>query len=115
MSYCPRQCQNLRNKVYGLLALVGNIADLDVWLTPDSSKSESEVFHNATVAMVYRDGKNLKCLIGAQYGAAYEKWASWDRNFGVSLTRPEANTESSRLMIHDLFDASRGREAEYQL
>jgi hypothetical protein len=40
LSYSFRQCQNPRDKVYGLLALIGDISDLDLWLTPDYSKSE---------------------------------------------------------------------------
>jgi hypothetical protein len=115
LSYGPRQCQNPRDKVYGLLALIGNISDLDFWLTPDYSKSENEVFYDTTIAMLYRERKSLKCLTGAQYGAGKNKWASWVRNFGTPLPQLDADTGSNRLMIYDLFDASKGRKANFEI
>jgi hypothetical protein len=115
LSYGPRQCQNPRDKVYGLLALIGSISELDFWLTPDYSKSENEVFYDTTIAMLYREWKSLKCLTGAQYGAGENKWASWVRNFGTTLTQSDADTGSNRLMVYELFDASQGRRANFEL
>jgi hypothetical protein len=112
--YGQRQCHNHRDKIYGLLALIGDITDLDLWLTPDYSKTEEEVFYHATWAMLYRDHRSLKCLTGAQYGAKAGKWASWVRDFGTPLTRSDADTGSNRLMIYDLFNASLGRKASFE-
>lgn len=111
-----RQCQNPRDKIYGLLALVGDISDLDLWLTPDYSKSEGEVFYDATIAMLYREISGLKCLTGAQYGRDHpRKWASWVRDFGTLMTQRVSNIESNRKMIYELFDAAKGTKARYEL
>lgn len=114
ISYGFRQCQNPRDKVYGLLALVGDISELDLWLTPDYTKSEGEVFYNATEAMLYREVHGLKCLTGAQYGPDTRKWASWVRDFGTLMTQRVSDIESNRMMIYDLFDASNGSKARYE-
>jgi len=106
ISYGLRQCQNPRDKVYGLLAIIGNISDLDLWLDPDYSQSVSEVFHQATCAMLYRDVSSLKGLTGACYGPDPKKWASWVRDFGAIMTEIQSTVESNRLMIYDLFNAS---------
>lgn len=115
LSYGSRQCHNPRDKVYGLLAIIGNISDLDLWLTPDYSKSEQEVFYDATVAMLIRDQTSLKCLTGAQYGTALGNWASWVRDFGTTFPHAKAESELNRLMMYDIFDASEGREADFLL
>jgi hypothetical protein len=109
LSYGFRQCQNPRDKVYGLLALIGDVSDLDIWLTPNYSNSVGEVFHDATVAMLYRDMGSLKCLVGEQYGTRPGKWASWVRDFGAPMTQLAADIGSNRLMIYELFNASSGR------
>ncbi|KAH7381210.1 heterokaryon incompatibility protein-domain-containing protein [Phaeosphaeria sp. MPI-PUGE-AT-0046c] len=114
IAYGFRQCQNPRDKVYGLLALVGDISKLDLWLTPDYSKSVGEVFHDATIAMLYREVKTLKCLTGTQYGPSSKKWASWVRDFGT-MTQIVSDIESNRTMIYELFDASKGTKARYEL
>lgn len=114
IAYGFRQCQNPRDKVYGLLAIVGDISDLDLWLTPDYSHSESEVFYDATFAMLHRDISSLKCLTGAQYGPHSKKWASWVRDFGTPMSQGQSDLESNRLMIHDLFNASMGRKSRWE-
>jgi hypothetical protein len=114
LSYGERACQDPRDKVYGLLALIGNISDVDYWLTPDYSKSENKVFYDATVAMLNRDWRSLKCLIGAQYGMKANKWASWVRDFGMPMTHLDTGTGSQRLITYDLFDASRGGKARVE-
>lgn len=114
ITYGFRQCQHPRDKVYGLLAIVGEISDLDLWLTPDYLHSESEVFYDATFAMLHRDISSLRCLTGAQYGPNAEKWASWVRDFGTTMTQGQSDLESNRLMIYDLFDASKGRKSRWE-
>lgn len=114
IAYSFRQCQNPRDKVYGLLALIGNIADLDLWLTPDYSHSEREVFYDATCAMLHRDVCSLRCLTGAQYGPDPKKWASWVRDFGTPMTQGQSDVESNRLMIYDLFDGSAGSKSRWE-
>jgi hypothetical protein len=114
IAYGFRQCQNPRDKVYGLLAVVGDISELDLWLTPDYSHSESEVFHDATYAMLHRDISSLKCLTGAQYGPDSKKRASWVRDFGTPMTQRRSDVESNRLMIYDLFDASLGSKSRWE-
>jgi hypothetical protein len=114
LAYGFRQCQNPRDKVYGLLALIGDISDLDLWLTPDYSKSANEVFYDTTCAMLYRDTHGLKCLTGAQNIFGPDKWASWVRDFGGSMTQLEGDVGSNRLIIYDLFDSSQGRKAKYE-
>lgn len=47
LSYGQRRCHDPRDKIYDLLGLIGDIADVDLWLTPDYSKTEEEVFYNA--------------------------------------------------------------------
>jgi hypothetical protein len=111
LTYGHRQCHNPRDKVYGLLALVGNISKVKFWLTPNYSRSEHHVFYDATRAMLYRDRSSLKCLTGAQYGAGEGKWASWVRDFGTPLIPQDADVGSNRLMLYDLFDASNGTKA----
>jgi hypothetical protein len=100
--------------VYGLLALIGDVSDLDLWLTPNYTKFEHEVFYDATCAMLHRDISSLKCLTGAQNGVGLKKWASWVRDFGVLLTQIEADIGSNRLMLYDLFDASEGSKSRYK-
>lgn len=114
IAYGFRQCQNPRDKVYGLLAIVGDISDQDLWLTPDYLHSESEVFYDATFAMLHRDIFSLKCLTGAQYGPDSKKWASWVRDFGTTMTQRQSDLESNRLMIYDLFNASMGRKSRWE-
>lgn len=106
-------CQNPRDKVYGLLALVGDISNLNLWLTLDYSKSENEVFYDATIAMLYREWRCLKCLTGVQCGLRENKWASWVRDFGTPITRLDADTRSNRLMTYELFDASKGSKTNF--
>ena len=114
ITYGFRQCQNPRDKVYGLLAIVGDVSDLDLWLTPDYSHSESEVFYDATFAMLHRDISSLKCLTGAQYGPDSKKWASWVCDFGTTMTQRQSDLESNMLMIYDLFNASMGRRSRWE-
>jgi hypothetical protein len=114
LSYGERACQDPRDKVYGLLALIGDTSDLDYWLTPDYSKSESEVFYGATVAMLNRDWRSLKCLTGAQYGMKANKWASWARDFAMPMTHLDTGTGSQRLITYELFDASKGGKARVE-
>jgi hypothetical protein len=114
IAYGFRQCQNPRDRVYGLLAIVGDISDLDLWLTPNYSHSEGEVFYDATHAMLNRDMPSLKCLTGAQYGPASTKWASWVRDFGTPMTQRRSDVESNRLMIYDLFNVSLGRKSRWE-
>jgi hypothetical protein len=97
LSYSFRQCQNPRDKVYGLLALIGDISDLDLWLSADYSKSEKPGFNDITCAMLHRDIYVLRGLTGAQNGIGTEKWASWVRDFGKPMTHTEAHIGSNRL------------------
>ncbi|CAO2657108.1 Nn.00g032340.m01.CDS01 [Neocucurbitaria sp. VM-36] len=116
VSYALRQCQNPRDKVYGLLGLIGDISELDLWLTPNYSNSKDEVYYDATCAMLYRGRRDLKCLVGVEYGhrPGTRKWASWVRDFDAQLTQLDADVESNRLMMYDLFNASDGRKASYE-
>jgi hypothetical protein len=113
IAYGSRQCQNPRDKVYGLLAIVGDISDLDNWLTPDYSHSVSNVFYDATFAMLYQDTFSLKSLTGAHYGPDPKKWTSWVHDFGMHLTQSQSDIESNRLVIYDLFDASLGSKSRW--
>jgi hypothetical protein len=114
IAYGFRQCQNPRDKVYGLLAIVGDISDQGLWLTPDYLHSESEVFYDATFAMLHRDIFSLKCLTGAQYGPDSTKWASGVRDFGTTMTQRQSDLESNRLIIYDFFNASMGRKSRWE-
>lgn len=105
LSYGSRQCQNPRDKVYGLLAIIGDISNLKRWLTPDYSSSENKIFHDTTCAMLVRDPDSLKCLVGAEYGPGMNKWASWVRNFGEPLKQLDADIGLNRLMVYELFNA----------
>jgi hypothetical protein len=114
LAYGFRQCQNPRDKVYGLLALVGGVADPKPWLTPNYSKSEQEVFYDATCALLDRGRCKLKCLTGAHCGIGAKQWASWVRDFGTPISRKETHLGLHRMKIYNLFDASRGKQASYR-
>lgn len=114
LSYGHRHCQNPRDKIYGLLGLVGDISDLDLWLTPDYTASVQGVYYDATCAMLYRGIRDLKCLTGSEYGPAAGKWASWVRDFGTPLDRTDADISSNWLMTYELFDAAGGRKSSYE-
>ncbi|KAH7377810.1 heterokaryon incompatibility protein-domain-containing protein [Pyrenochaeta sp. MPI-SDFR-AT-0127] len=114
LSYGHRQCQDPRDKVYGLLSLIGDISDLDVWLTPNYSSTHNEVFYDATCAMLHRSLRDFKCLTGAEYGPGASKWASWVRDFEAPFTQTDADINSNRLMIYNLFDASSGSKGSYE-
>jgi hypothetical protein len=114
ISYGVRQCHNPRDKVYGLLGIIGDITDLDLWLTPNYNVSEHEVFYDITSAMLHRDLHSLKCLTGEQCGPAKSKWASWVRDFNMSFTQLDAVVASNRLMLYDLFNASDGKKSRFE-
>jgi hypothetical protein len=114
ISYGVRQCHNPRDKVYGLLGIIGDITDLDIWLTPNYNVSEHEVFYDITKAMLYRDLHSLKCLTGAQCGPAKGKWASWVRDFNMPLSQLDVIVESNRLMLYTLFNASGGKKSRFE-
>lgn len=114
LSYGRRECQDPRDKVYGLLSLIGDISDLDLWLTPNYSLSHNQVYYDATCAMLFRGLHDLKCLTGAEYGPGPGKWASWVRDFGAPLTQLDADIGSNRLIIYDLFNSCSGHKSAYK-
>lgn len=109
LAYGYRRCGNPRDKVYGLLGIIG-----DNFLTPDYTLCREEVFFRATFRMLCRGKGNLSILTGPHYGPAPGKWASWVRDFDAISSCLDAEIACLRYPRYNdnEFDASKGRKSK---
>jgi len=108
VNYGFRECNDPRDKVYGLLGIVE-----DQGFTPDYTLSQEEVFFQATYRMISGGEGSLRCLAGPQYGPAPGKWASWVRHFDTPLSRIDGRNVHERCRLYEsgLFYASDKRKS----
>ena len=100
--YGHRSCQDPRDKIYGMLGLIGNDSGE---ILPDYSEPLQLVFYRATRELLAGPFGGLQILRGFQYGPSSDKWASWVRAFDRQWTQSELQTDSAKWVIDQEFDA----------
>jgi hypothetical protein len=100
--YGHRQCRDPRDKIYGMLGLIGNDSGE---IVPDYSRSLQEVYYRATCELLARPFGGLQSLRGFQYGPSSDKWASWVRDFDRQWTQFEYQWNATKWVIDQEFGA----------
>lgn len=109
--YGHRSCHNPRDKIYGMLGLIGNDSGE---IVPDYFEPLQSVFHRATYELLAGPFGGLQNLRGFQYGPSSDKWASWVRDFDRQWTQSEYQTDSAKRAIDQEFDAGGSTLSDYK-
>ncbi|KAF2111886.1 heterokaryon incompatibility protein-domain-containing protein [Lophiotrema nucula] len=107
-----KQCEDPRDRIYGLLGLLAlGRAPLGS-LRPDYSLSARSVFMNAMRVCVLQSPKDLIYLTGSGFNSEQYDLPSWTRNFAMSLPNIGATVERARSKRYHAYDASSGKESD---
>jgi hypothetical protein len=102
-SYRHKNCQDPRDKVYGLLGLIETHKPQK--LLPDYSLPLNDVLINAMEAVILESDGDLRCLTGSGFNSQRQGVPSWVRDL---TSKPNQNfRESQRFNIYTMYSASK--------
>jgi len=109
--YGHRQCRDPRDKIYGVLGLIGHWSGK---IVPDYSASLQRVFYRATRELLDEPQGGLQSLRGFQYGPSTNKWASWVRDFDRQWTQYDYQGISVKFSIDHMFNAGGSASLDHE-
>ena len=102
--YRHKDCQDPRDKVYGILGLVDRCKYPD--LVPDYSLSVEDVFINVMKQVIAHSSGDLQCLTGSGFNSQQLKIPSWVRDLSSELEQSVAFQEIKWSEAYPLYNAS---------
>lgn len=109
--YGHRQCLDPRDKIYGVLGLIGHWSGK---IVPDYSASLQRILYRATRELLDEPQGGLQSLRGFQYGPAANKWASWVRDFDRQWTQYDYQMMSVKFAIDHMFNAGGSASLDHE-
>lgn len=97
-------CKDPRDKIYGLLALLGT--DRSLALRPDYTILVGRLYQQVTEAIVAEADEDLRYLTGSGLGSDDFQLPSWTRNFALPLHPVRASNERTRFVKYRLYRAA---------
>lgn len=107
-------CKDPRDKIYGLLALLGRSAS-SLGIQLDYSITVGDLYRQVTHYIISQSKGDLRYLTGSGLGSDCYQLASWVRNFAAPLQPIRASNENTRYKEYDLYHASGETKSENKI
>ncbi|KAF1930447.1 uncharacterized protein M421DRAFT_58922 [Didymella exigua CBS 183.55] len=107
-------CKDPRDKVYGLLALLGRSTP-SLKIRPDYSIPVGDLYRQITQVAISQSEGDLCYLTGSGLGSDCYQLASWVRNFAAPLHPVKASNERNRYGKYSLYCAAGDTKSEVKI